>query len=204
MNDGAFALNGISSNRHEDDNSIAWDGFALGREMYAKHHGNISDAANEWTDRAVTFWTPFFSYQVEDGEALLEIMVSTLVDFDVAGFFRNPDNPESSSDYSNRSHGRTTEVPHKVINTFLPQTEPYSSNPITMELIAGQTERAKTTLAKWLPQLKTTKEADRNWRTLQYLIQQTARYDTTVNRTVNVLEITANQRPRWLQNLTCK
>jgi hypothetical protein len=205
MNDGAFALNGISSTSHKDDNSIAWEGFALGKEMYAKHHQDILGAANEWADRTVTFWTPFFSHQVEDGERILRDSGVDIVDYDVAGFFRNPDRPRVviGSVQIDRMVGPPRK-PQKVVHIFGPQTEPYSSNPITMELIAGQTERAKTTLTAWLQKLNTIKESDRNMRTLEYLIQQTANYDHHVNRTVNILEIEANKKPHWLQNITCK
>jgi hypothetical protein len=205
MNDGAFALNGIASTNHKDDNSIAWDGFALGKEVYAKHSGNILDAASEWADRSVTFWTPYFSHQVEDGEVLLRNYGTDVVDYDVAGFFRKPNRPRVviGAVQIDRIVGPPRK-PKKVINILLSQTEPYSSNPITMELIAGQTERAKASLAAWLRKLNTIKESDRNMRTLEYLIQETAKYDHHVNRTVNVLEITADKKPHWLQHPTCK
>jgi hypothetical protein len=203
--DGAFAVNGIAELRHQDDDSIAWSAFALGKEVYAEHKGNVADAANDWADQSVAFWASYLSHQVEEGESLLRNSGIAIVEYDIAGFLRNPDSPAViiGSVQIDLMAGRPWK-PHKVIEVLPPKNEPYSSNPITMELIAGQTDRAKADLAPWLRKFKTIKESDRNWRTLEYLIQQTTKYDPHVNRTVNVLELTANQKPHWLQNLTCR
>ena len=69
--DGAFAINGSADVRHRDDDSIAWDGFALGKKVYTEHKGNIYDAATEWANSTADFWKPFFSHQIKDGEDLL-------------------------------------------------------------------------------------------------------------------------------------
>lgn len=182
-----------------------WDASALGREAYANHNGNILDAANEWADRGVTFWTSFFSNAVADGEKLLKENGIEVVDYDVAGFFHDPDRPGVviASVLINPKVGPPRQ-PQKNVVTLLPRTEPYSSNPVTRELIAGHSERAIATLAPWNTKRTTINEPDRNWRALEYLIQETAKYDHSVNSTVNVLEITANQKPHWIQNLTCR
>jgi hypothetical protein len=205
MNDGAYALNGLPDLHHLDDDSVAWDGSALGKEMYLKHKGNLFDAANDWANQSVEYWTPFFSHQIADGEEILRKYGTDVVDFDVAGFLRNPDHPVVviGSVTIDRSVG-PPRIPKALVDILGPRAEPYSSNPVTEEFIEAKTKRAKDALNIWLPKLKSIKESERNMRTLEYLIQQTAKHDPNVNGIVNVLEITANKRPRWLQNRTCK
>jgi hypothetical protein len=205
MDDGAFALNGLPDMRHLDDDSLAWDGFTLGKQVYLKHKGNLFDAANDWAAQSAQFWTPFFSHQIADGEELMRKYGIDIVDYDVAGFFRHPDHPAVvvGSVRIDRSVG-PPRVPKALVSILPPRAEPYSSNPITEEFIEAKTKRAKTALDLWHPKLNSIKESDRNMRTLEYLIQQTAKHDPTVNGIVNVLEITATQRPHWLQNRTCR
>lgn len=204
MNDGAFAIDGLPRIRNVINNSYVWDAPVLGKEAYGNHYGNVLDAANEWADRGVTFFTSFLSNQIPLGENILKAQGGDVVDYDVAGFLHNPDRPQLviASISINPTVGPPRQL-QKTIVSLPPQTQPYSSNSVTKELIAAQTERAKATLNAWSARRKTIKESDRNWRALEYLIQQTAEYDSSVNG-VNVLEITANQKPHWLQNQTCK
>jgi hypothetical protein len=203
MSDGAFAINGILDVLNVNDNTIAWDGTTLGKKEYLKHLGNIYDAATEWAEVSAKFWTPYFTNQVKDGEAYMKRHSIVVADYDVAGFFHNHPRVMIGSVQVDPAKVRPLQ-PKPVVSILDPQAEPYSSNTNTEELIAGKTDRAKAVVADWLPKLNTIKESDRNWRTLEYLIQQTAKFDPGVNGRVNVLEITANQKPHWLQNLTCK
>jgi hypothetical protein len=200
MNDDAFANNGFSRIRDLGDNSIVWDGPALGREAYLNHNGNVLDAANEWAERSFAFFTSFLS----NAAAVDRTPPGNLADYDVAGFSHNPDRPQlviASIGFDPTGEpGRRTQ---RLVVSPPPRTEPYSSNPVTRELIAGQTERAKATLATWQLKVTKIKRSDQDRRFLEYLIQQTAKYDDTVNDTVNVLQITANQKPLWLQHPTC-
>lgn len=205
MNDGAFANNGLSRIRDLGDNSIVWDAPALGREAYVNHNGNVLDAANEWAERGLTFFTSFLSNAAAVDKTPLKHIRGDVADYDVAGFSHNPDRPQlviaSIGIDPTGEPGRRTQ---KLVVSVPPRTEPYSSNPTTRELIAGQTERAKATLATWQLKVTKIKRSDQDRRFLEYLIQQTAKYDETVNDTVNVLEITPGQKPHWIQNLTCK
>jgi hypothetical protein len=204
MKDGAFAIDGLPFVRNPGDNSLVWDARDLGKEAYANHHGNVLDAANEWADRGVTFWTSFLSKEQAFRENLKNHGFF-VIDYDVAGFLHNPDRPGLVIARVGINPAAAPPTwSQKVVSTPLPpRTEPYSSNDVTNELIAGQTKRAKAALAAWRLQLPRIKESDRDRRILEYMIQQTAEQDPTVDGTVNVLEITAKEKPHWLQHPTC-
>lgn len=199
----AFADSGISSTLHKDDESVAWSASSVAKDVYAEHRDNILDASMEWTQRSVSFWTPYFSHQIKDGEKLLKSNgpdVSTSV---FAGFFQGRPRVIIGRVHVNLKEGPPRK-PDPVVNILTPQADPLTSNPVTQELVNGKTDRAKAAQAEWDRTAKLIKPADLDFRRLEFLIQKAARYDPHVDRTVNVLEISLDKAPRWLQNLTCK
>jgi hypothetical protein len=120
-----------------------------------------------------------------------------------AGFFQGRPNVMIGSVHVNLKEGPPRK-PEPNLKILTPQADPFTSNPVTQELIDGKTDRAKVVQAEWNRKIRLIKPADLDLRRLEFLIQKTARYDPHVNRTVNVLEITATQKPHWLQNLTCR
>ena len=81
---------------------------------------------------------------------------------------------------------------------------PYTSNAITQDLIEGHSERKKTVDAAWVRKMKTMPPSKRSFRWIEFLIQETAKYDKAVGIRVNVLEVLPHQNPRWLQDFTCR
>lgn len=86
--------------------------------------------------------------------------------------------------------------------TLVPKPKPYATESITQELIDGKTDRARTAAAQWAIKRVKIAPADRRWRWLAFLVEQTGQYDNTVHAPVNVLRITPNS-VTWLQNETC-
>ena len=41
------------------------------------------------------------------------------------------------------------------------------------------------------------------FRRIEFMIQETSKYDKSVGTRVNVLEVLPDKRPHWLQNFTC-
>lgn len=80
---------------------------------------------------------------------------------------------------------------------------PYSTNSITEELLSGESERAKTAQDDWTKRSKEIAPKDQDFRKLEFFIQRTAEFDPTVGKKVDVLALTPDKPPLWVQDFTC-
>ena len=96
-----------------------------------------------------------------------------------------------------------TTIPVGYSLNLVPDPKPYATDGITQELIDGKTDRAKKAAALWATKRQKVAPADRRWRWLEFMVEQTTQYDDTVYPPVNVVQITPN-RLTWIQNKTCR
>jgi hypothetical protein len=82
--------------------------------------------------------------------------------------------------------------------------KPFSSDNITQELLDGQTERAKKSAEKWQKEVRKIPKSKRNVRWLEFLIQETGTFNSSVGGAANVLSVSANKSVVWICNQTCK
>jgi hypothetical protein len=84
-----------------------------------------------------------------------------------------------------------------------PRELPYTSNAITQDLIEGHSERTTAADAAWLEKTKSIPASERQLRRLEFVIQETSKYDRAVGTHVNILRVSPDQNPTWLQDSTC-
>jgi hypothetical protein len=84
-----------------------------------------------------------------------------------------------------------------------PRASPYTTNGITQELIESDSGRSRASAAQWDVARAGFSDQDVDWRKVEFLIKSTADYDTSVGKTVNVLQIPKGGQAIWLQNATC-
>ena len=80
---------------------------------------------------------------------------------------------------------------------------PYTTNLVTQELIEGNSERTREAAAEWQRKAASYPRKERGWRWDEFVIVTTAIYDESVGQAIDVLEIPAGGKARWLQNSTC-
>ena len=201
----AFTVTGNSEMGYDDNGEVAWDGFELAKKVYADNKGNLIDASNAWVTQSVDFFTPFFSHQVQYGERMLIAGGTEIASSFFFGFFPSTVRPRifTGSVHIDRE-GSPPRKPRPDSQILPPREEPYSSNGVTQELLDGTTDRAKVAQAKWTKKAKSIKPSARDIRRLEFFIQETENYNIHVGGPINILEITANRAPQWLQNHTCR
>ena len=89
------------------------------------------------------------------------------------------------------------------IREILPKATPSSTHSITQELIDGQSERAKSVAAAWDRESSSIPLAQKRVRWLEFLIEQTEQFDSTVGGPTNSIELDRNSPPTWIDNRTC-
>jgi hypothetical protein len=90
-----------------------------------------------------------------------------------------------------------------AVDQIPPKDEPYTTNGVTQELLEGKTDRAKQVAKLWAKKSRHIPLARRKLRWLEFLIEQTADYDSEVHAPINALQI-KNNSVTWLQNETCR
>jgi hypothetical protein len=90
-----------------------------------------------------------------------------------------------------------------AIDPLPPRDEPYSTEGVTQELLDGKTDRAKEAEILWSQKARHIPRGKREFLRLEFLIEQTGKYDGDVHAPINALQVT-RESVVWLQNITCK
>jgi hypothetical protein len=187
------------------DSEANWNALNVARASYQAHSDDLHAMAADWTKNAVEHYGRFYAAHT------LELLQTGATDPQhplLIAFFTGwaDKTPLLYVEivYIDQNSGITF-TPIKSAEAQWPSREqPYSTNSITDELIGGDSERAKKVAAKWNHELSRIKRVNRNWRRVEFLIQSTNDYDTSVGKGVDVLRIPLSGKSNWLQNLTCK
>jgi len=78
-----------------------------------------------------------------------------------------------------------------------------SLNDISQELIDCKTKRAKDTARRWTAASVKLPKSERVWRHLQFIIQETSKYDQSVSRDSDVIEVLPSGAAVWLSRSLC-
>ena len=197
----AFAAASISSFSTTLPSIPAWDSKVAARSAYAASNGDVEAAANDWQARAEGYFGSLSALDRQRARSLVSsdpehvLAVGVLVGWDSHGVaelifqlvrFEEP----GLRQVQNRRY------------THRPRDLPYTTSVITQELIEKNSARGEAVRAEWRLQSKNIPVSDRDWRSLEFFIVRTSKWDN-VSKGVNVLELGQDGHSRWLQNLTC-
>lgn len=90
-----------------------------------------------------------------------------------------------------------------VDDSFPMLVEDNSLNPATMELVAEQSNRAKEVAQRWKTNSIKYPASERVWRHMMFLISETAKIDSTVSPSSDVLELVDSGKQVWLHHSIC-
>ncbi len=96
---------------------------------------------------------------------------------------------------------RLNETEH-LIDREAARELPYTSHPISLELIEGNTNRAREAKREWQIKSKPVPKKELGWRWLEFLIQKTGAF-ADVGQKVDIIQLTPNADPEWLQRSAC-
>ena len=82
--------------------------------------------------------------------------------------------------------------------------EEHSLNPLTQELIDGNTSRAKDTARRWQTISRQYSPTEQVWRHMMFLVSETSKIDPTVSPSSDVRRVMKSGKMDWLHNSVCK
>jgi hypothetical protein len=91
----------------------------------------------------------------------------------------------------------------KIKSEDLPRGIERSLNNTSQELIDGRSERAKDAIRRWTSDSSKFPKNELAWRHLQFIIQETSRYDKTVSPQSEILELLPSGKAIWLSHSAC-
>jgi hypothetical protein len=204
LGNAAFALTGnMDYVRNQPDDPIAsWDSRSDAREAYALQSGDLIATAADWASRAKRHYLSFyFANRVRVAQLAKANDQNILLVGMFVGFRGGEATLIMEIVYLDEHQSAQILDKHVVLPA---RTLPYTSNAITQDLIEGHSARTKTSAAAWLTKVRSIPPANRAFRRIEFLIQETAKYDKAVGARVNVVEIFPDKNPRWIQNFTCR
>jgi hypothetical protein len=199
---GAFAAASISSFSPTLPSPSNWDSMAAARSAYAASNEDVEAAANDWQARA----EQYFGRLADPDRRRARSLVSSDPDHVlVEGVFvgwNSHGNAELIIEAVRFEEADLLRVQH-LDQTLRPRDLPYTTNPITQELIEKNSKRGEAARADWRTQSKNLQPSDRDWRSLEFFIVRTSEW-AKVGKGVDVLELDRDGHSRWFQNLTCR
>lgn len=202
----AFAATGISSFTPSFSPSLAsapaWDAKSAARIAYTDHKNDVDGAANEWLTSAERFFT---SLPPTDQRRARSLTAGDPDHVLVGGVFAGWGPGRDAKliiEYIRYEAPDSPRVQHLIQNLKV-RDLPYTTNAVTQKLFETDPSLATEVAARWKTQVSAFPMSERQWRWLEFLVQQTSRY-AKVGTTVDVLELRRDGSPVWLQNLTCK
>lgn len=204
LGNAAFALTGnMDYVRHQPDDPVAsWDSRSDAREAYTAQSGDLIATAADWASRAKRHYLAFYFANPARVKQLAKANDQNILLIGmIVGFRSNKAMLIMQMVYLDE-HQASPILDKQVV---LPVRKlPYTSNAITQDLIEGHSARTKTADAAWLTKMRSIPPSSRAFRRIEFLIQETAKYDKAVGTRVNVLEVFPHQNPRWIQDFTCR
>jgi len=201
----AFAVAGNIDYKknHPADTLQEWDARADARTAFVHHVADLRATAAEWANRAALHYSLFLAAQpVRVRELAASNQRHVLVLGTFAGWDRQNE-PVVMFEWIYLDLSAAAAI--KTRSFVLPaRTLPYTTNATTQDLIEGNSLRSTQILSNWQLASLNYPSPQRDWRWLEFLIQNTSDYDHTVGREVNVLDLTPHENASWLQNYSCR
>jgi hypothetical protein len=199
----AFAVTGnMDYIRHQFDDTVAsWDSRDDAREAFIAHNGDLLATIGDWSNRAKRHYSSFYRSNPMRVAQLAKINSENILLVGIfAGFQAGQATLIMQVIYFDE--GQLAPILDKRI-VLGPRELPYTSNAVTQDLIEGHSDRMRVADGGWRNKLLSIAAPEREMRRLEFLIQETAKYDRAVGTHVNVLEVFPDKNPHWLQNVTC-
>jgi hypothetical protein len=203
LGNAAFALTGnMDYVRHRADDPVAsWDSRSDVREAYSEQSGNIVATAAAWASRAKHHYSSFYSANPVRVKQLAMANDQNALLLGMFVWFRSHQAMLLMEQVYLDENQSPPILDRQVV---LPMRKlPYTSNAITHELIEGHSARTSTADAAWQKKMRSIPVSERVFKRMEFVIQETAKYDKTVGTRVNVLEVFPHGNPRWIQTFTC-
>jgi hypothetical protein len=206
----AFAETGKEGYRRDipDDPLPEWNGKSEARKAYrADVRADLHDVALKWAIQIANNFQRFYAANPARVRAMAASQRGTLLE----GFFVGTDKSHSLRLYVARialddtlrlREGAQVPIGYAV-NSLAPRSEAYSTDAITEELLDGKTERAKKAAKAWEHNAHRFPTREREVRRLEFLIEQTGKYNSEVHGPINALQVTRDSAT-WIQNDTCR
>lgn len=178
-----------------------WDALLDAKAAFAAHENNLHELAQDWARRSAQHYALFYKVEPARIRKLANINEQhVLVDAFIVGWQghkpviywekvfldENPSPPIQESEQL---------LPYRKL--------PYTTNVTTQELIEGNSERTQQAATAWERKAASYSAKVRVWRWDEFVIVTTAKYDESVGQAIDVLEIPASGKTKWLQNSTC-
>ena len=198
----AFSVTGISSFSPTLSPGLNWDAKSAAQAAFAAHAEDIEAAADDWEGRAERYFGGLAISDRLRARSLVEgdpdhaLFAGVFVGWDSHGVaklifelvrFEEPD--------LLRTQRRSAILTSRNL--------PYTTNAITQQLIEGNSTRTRALNHEWRTRSKEVPSSEREWRWLEFLIEETSKLDK-VGKRVDVLELNRDDHSNWLQNLTCQ
>jgi hypothetical protein len=206
----AFAETGLADYTPADfqDTIPTWDARSDAAAAYALHPTDLIALARDWAGRAQDHYSLFYRVNPSRVRSLasnpssdpLGLRPSLLLVGLFIGFKDSQPIVIAELIYLDPVGLQPINFEEK---TFDISSSPFSTHAITQELFNSNTSRAQIAQRDWSKQSATIAPESIAYRKLEFFIQRTAQLDSTVGTTVDILELDANQSPRWIQSPTC-
>jgi hypothetical protein len=199
----AFAITGNMDyvRNRLDDTVASWDSRVDAREAYGAHDGDLLATVADWSERAKRHYSSFYRAAPTRVAQLARANNQNIL---LVGMFVGFPGGQATLIMQLVYLDEKQLTPILDRQVVLPARDlPYTSNAITQDLIEGHSERAMSAEAEWRKKSASIPASERKLRRLEFVIQETSKYDRAVGTHVNILEISADQNPKWSQNSTC-
>lgn len=195
----AFAASGIASFLATSPLS-SWDAKAEAQAAYRSHDADIDAAASDWLERTERYFGHLSRIDRARARSMAApsdhtLAIGIFVGWNLKG---QPEFILEAVRYKEPSLGQ---VEH-LIERDPPRVVPFTSHPTTLELIEGNTNRAREARTEWKVKSKMLPKKELGWRWLEFLIQKTGEF-ADVGRKVDVMQFTQEGNPEWLQTCAC-
>lgn len=197
-----YALSGQPGHMHSDGRHMYtdWDGYADIKTALELSNGNLAQFADEWGQIERSRIDRFIQNDPKAAAISLfpgpdGILTGGLFGFWIFG------SANIRAEYVQLLGGKP-QWGHQVLS---PDEEVTIDNPVTRELIFGQTPRAREAASAWNARIRSRHYPPQeiSWRHMQFLIEMTSKYDPNVSPTSDVVEITSAGRVNWLHTSAC-
>lgn len=205
LGNAAFAVTGNMDyvRNNLSDPVASWDSRSDASEAYSTKGKDLAAAVREWASRARNHYSTFYLTAPSRVKQLAGANAENILLRGMFAGFQGGKAILIIDDVYLDEHQLLQPVFDKQI-VLSARELPYSSNAVTQELIEGHSDRKAIADMVWFEKSKSISLSDRPLRRIEFLIQETAKYDQAVGTRVNILEIVPQERPaRWLQSLTC-
>lgn len=195
-----FAIAGMVGHSHVQSGRqlLDWDALLDAKTAYRTSGDNTDALANQWGKLSAAHIAAYARSNPNDASREFAGLSGSIV---YGGFFLNWvfGSPILKVDYVSVEGGGILSRETTLLRVAFEQ----STNSVTQELVKGETQRAKKAAHLWKLSSHAYPPTEISWRHMQFLIEETSRFDHTVSPTSDIMEILDSGKVSWLMNTAC-